>query len=245
MNNLERISQELSGLMSEGGKLLQEGQKYDMSLGEFGPRYESWYTKALSVVAQIIPERLPEFKEAYRHEKRKEVTYDTYAVSDFLLGLKVTRGGAPVFNTTSAFAVKFLRQVGIVGAAVDAAPSTLRDIRAMLRAELLDSDLHAARGLFKAGHLRSAGIVCGVVLETHLRSVCDRHAVKVTKKDPGISDLNELLKAASVYDVPTWRLIQRLADIRNLCGHRKERDPKPDEVDDLISGAEKITKEVA
>ncbi|MEX2498895.1 MAG: hypothetical protein WD397_08485 [Wenzhouxiangellaceae bacterium] len=159
--------------------------------------------------------------------------------------MQVTRGGSSVFNTTSAFAVKLLRQVGIVSAAADAAPSTLRDIRATLRAELLDSDLHAARGLFKAGHFRSAGIVCGVVLETHLRSVCDRHAVKVAKKDPGIGDLNELLKAASVYDVPTWRLIQRLADIRNLCGHRKERDPKPDEVDDLISGAEKITKEVA
>jgi hypothetical protein len=128
---------------------------------------------------------------------------------------------------------------------VEAAPSVLRDIRLTLRAELLDSDIHAARNLLEAGHLRSAGIVCGVVLETHLRSVCERHNVKVTKKDPGISDLNELLKGAGVYDVPLWRLIQRLADIRNLCGHRKERDPKPDEVEDLISGTDKVTKEVA
>lgn len=245
MKNIERIIKELANLIEEGSKLLQEGQKNDMQLGAFGPKYESWYTKALAVVTQIIPERLPEFKEAYRHEKRKEVSYDTYAVSDYLLGLQVKRSGVPVFDTTSAFAVKLLRQVGIVRAAVEAAPSALRDIRATLRAELLDSDLHAARNLLKAGHLRSAGIVCGVVLETHLRSVCDRHNIKVAKKDPGIGDLNELLKGGGVYDVPTWRLIQRLGDIRNLCGHRKERDPKSDEVDDLISGTDKITKEVA
>jgi len=245
MKNLEGIVEELAKLAAEGGKLLQDGQKEDMSLGDFAPRYETWYTRALSAVSQVVPERLPEFKEAYRHEKRKQVSYDTYAVSDFLLGLQVTYAGRREFDTTSAFAVKMLRQVGIVKAAVHAAPSVLRDIRATLRAELLDSDLHAARNLLKAGHLRSAGIVCGVVLETHLRSLCDRHSIKISKRDPGIGDLNELLKAASVYDVPTWRLIQRLADIRNLCGHRKERDPKPDEVEDLISGTDKITKEVA
>jgi len=245
MNNLERIIKELSGLVNEGSKLLEDGQKEGVVLGSFAPRYESWYTKALAVVTQIIPERLPEFKEAYHRENRKEITFETYAVSDFLLGLRVTCGGAPVFDVTSAFAGKLLRQVSIVAAAMEAAPSVLRDIRATLRAELLDSDIDAARNLLGAGHLRSAGIVCGVVLEAHLHSVCERHNFKVTKKDPGISDLNELLKGAGLYDVPMWRLIQRLADIRNLCGHRKERDPKPDEVEDLISGTDKVTKEVA
>lgn len=243
MNNMDKIAKELEELRIVGNKLLANGQKGDMNLGEFGPLYEIWYTKALAAVGQIIPERLPEFAEAYRHQKRKEVTYDTYTISDFLLGLVVRRAGTPVFDTTQAFAHKLLRQLGIVSAAVVTAPSALRDIRATLRSELLDSDLVAARRLLAAAHLRSAGVVCGVVLETHLRALCERHQIKISKKDPGISDLNELLKGAAVFDVPTWRLIQRLADIRNLCGHRKDRDPKADEVEDLISGTEKITKE--
>jgi hypothetical protein len=87
-------------------------------------------------------------------------------------------------------------------------------------------------------------MICGVILETHLKSCCDAHGIKVNKKDPGIGDLNEFLKVAGLYDIPTWRLIQRLADIRNLCGHRKDRDPLPDEVQDLVSGTEKVIKEI-
>jgi hypothetical protein len=56
--------------------------------------------------------------------------------------------------------------------------------------------------------------------------------------------LNEELKSHAAYDVPMWRLIQRLADIRNLCGHSKDREPTRSEVDDLIAGVEKVTKEL-
>jgi hypothetical protein len=244
MKNLENIKAALTELAGDGAKLLDAGQKPDMSLGEFAPQYEVWYSKALSAVAQICPSRMPEFREAYRHEKRKEVTYDTYAISDYLIGLTVKFRGEPTFNKTSAFAVKLLRQIGIVHSAEQLAESVLFDIRGMLRAELLDSDLSAAKELLRAKHLRSCGMICGVVLETHLKSCCEAHGIKINKKDPGIADINELLKAGGLYDIPTWRLIQRLADIRNLCGHRKERDPLPDEVRDLVSGTEKVIKEV-
>lgn len=35
-----------------------------------------------------------------------------------------------------------------------------------------------------------------------------------------------------------------LGDIRNLCDHNKDRDPKKEEVEDLISGVEAIIKTV-
>jgi hypothetical protein len=244
MGNLDRILSAIRELTLEGAKLVEEGQKPDMNLGSFAPLYESWYSKALVVVGQICPQRLPEFREAYRHEKRKAVAFDTYAVSDFLIGLTVKYGGVPTFDKTNAFAVKLIRQVGIVHAAEELAKSVLFDIRGTLRAELLDSDLSAAKELLRAKQSRASGMICGVILETHLRSCCEAHGVKISKKDPGIGDLNDLLRAAALYDVPMWRLIQRLADIRNLCGHRKERDPRPDEVEDLVSGTEKVIKEV-
>lgn len=70
------------------------------------------------------------------------------------------------------------------------------------------------------------------------------HAIKITKKNPTIGELNDPLKNSNVYDTPTWRLIQRLGDIRNMCDRKKDRDPTPDEVSDLIDGADKITKTI-
>jgi len=84
----------------------------------------------------------------------------------------------------------------------------------------------------------------GVVLEAHLQRVATNHSVSISKKDPTISDLNDPLKAASVYDTPTWRKIQHLADLRNLCDHKKSREPTETEVRDLIAGVASIVKTV-
>ena len=108
----------------------------------------------------------------------------------------------------------------------------------------MDSDIASAKELSRAGHLRAAGVVCGVVLENHLQMVAEHHQITSRKKNIAISDANDTLKEKAVYDVPIWRLIQRLADIRNLCAHSKEREPSPGEVDDLIIGTEKVIKEV-
>ncbi len=112
----------------------------------------------------------------------------------------------------------------------------------VIQSELLDGELASARELLKGKHLRAAGAVAGVVLERHLASVCSAHAIGSKKKNPTISEWNDRLKKANVIHVPVWRLLQRLGDLRNLCCHPLERDPTPDEVDELISAAEKITK---
>lgn len=118
------------------------------------------------------------------------------------------------------------------------------DIREVLVADLFDTEIDRARALLKNKLLREAGVIAGVVLESHLQNVARAHAVKIAKKNPAISDLNDPLKKCGIYDVPTWRLILRLGDIRNLCDHKKDREPTPDEVSDLINGTDKIIKTV-
>jgi hypothetical protein len=66
--------------------------------------------------------------------------------------------------------------------------------------------------------------------------------VTTRKAHPTISDFTDLLKTASVLDVPSWRQLQRLGDIRNLCDHNKQREPTKDEVVELIDGTEKLCK---
>ena len=218
--------------------------KRDKDLGALALEYEPWYTKALAVISQIIPERVEDFRSAYRLEKRKEITPETYTISDYLMGMELkTLSGEPLFDINQVYMVKLLRQLSILKAAADIAPSVLRNMRAVVRAELIDDDIEVAKDLLKAGHLRSAGVVCGVVLESHLRDVAARHGIKLKKRNPSISDWNNALKD-KVYDLPMWRLIQRLADIRNLCAHSREREPTRDEVQDLIIGTQKVVKEV-
>lgn len=119
------------------------------------------------------------------------------------------------------------------------------DLRAVLQADLFDSEVETAGALAKSGYLRSAGAIYGVVLEKHLYHVCGVHKIKVAKKHPGISDLINLLKDANVITVAQWRFIQSLADMRNLCDHAKGREPTKDEIADLGAGTDKVLKQIS
>ena len=94
----------------------------------------------------------------------------------------------------------------------------------------------------RQGFLRAAGAIAGVILEKHLRQVIADHGIVVRKAEPTINDFNDHLKKAGVLDVPAWRQIQRLGDIRNLCGHSKHREPEKEEVEELIEGADRIIR---
>jgi len=54
--------------------------------------------------------------------------------------------------------------------------------------------------------------------------------------------LNDLLKGAGVLQIPEWRSIQHLADLRNLCDHDKKVEPTLDQIRDLLNGTAKVTK---
>jgi hypothetical protein len=244
MSAIDDIVARAGTLVDTGTELLNK-HKEDGSSVALIFEYESWYTLASGLVRQIVPERSSDFESAYKREKRKEITAETYTISDYLSGLAISdRFNKPVFDRLTAFKVRFLGQIAILKSASDSLQSVLHDVRTLLRSELFDDDVEAARELMKKGHLRSAGVVSGVVLEAHLKSVAARRGIKFTKKNLTISDLNDGLRKGSAYDVPIWRQIQRLGDIRNLCGHSGDRHPTAAEVDDLISGVDKIIREV-
>jgi len=121
--------------------------------------------------------------------------------------------------------------------------SSLFDIRALVQSDLFENELDAAEGLNKNGYQRAAGAVAGVVLEAHLHTVCENHKIGIPKYGV-ISKFNDLLKDADTIDIPTWRFIQRLGDLRNLCDHKKSSDPTVVDIKELIDGTRKITKTV-
>ena len=234
--------------MAEGvGKLPEEFKKeveqISGKLPNVAREYDTWYSEALRLVKQIIPDRYDDFVKQYKNEKRKEIDYLTYGISDYLLGLQTKSYGKIVADQESAIP-KMQNQNSILNSAEKRFESSLFDLKEILQADIFDSELEAAKELCKKGFLRGAGAIAGVVLEKHLGHICENHGIKSRKKHPSISDYNQALKDGDVIDLPKWRFIQHLGDLRNLCDHKKEREPTKDDVDELIEGVDNIIKTI-
>jgi hypothetical protein len=265
----EKFSQALDRLIEKGGQLhiaiqyecfpleveeqLQESFDGDESktnvflekIPSFKNDYQHWYTEAQAVIKQVLPDRLPDFVSYYEYPKtRKSVDFQNYMVRDYLQGLQITGVDGRVKVDGSAAIPEFVQQINIVKAAKATLESTLMDLKAVLQADLFDSEIDTAVALAKAGYLRASGAICGVVIEKHLHQVCEFNNIIVRKKNPSISDLNQLLKDSNITTVPQWRFIQQLADIRNICDHAKGREPTKQEIDDLVAGTSKVLKTV-
>ncbi len=222
-----------------------KANEYIEKLPDFRSEYEEWFSEAQAVVKQILPDRLSDFNSFYEYPKpRKDISFQNYMIKDALQGLRITRYGSEVIADHSAALPEFTQQINIVKAAKSALGSKLLELKTILQADLFDSEVASARGLAKAGYLRATGAICGVVIEKHLAQVCDTHGIKISKKNPTINDLNQALRDNDTITVPQWRFNQQLADIRNICNHAKGREPTKDEIEDLVSGTEKILKTI-
>ncbi|MDD3181486.1 MAG: hypothetical protein PHD48_01575 [Alphaproteobacteria bacterium] len=217
---------------------------YVNKLPNFGKTYEKWYSEALVVLEQILPNRVHDFKMHYEKPKgRKDISYENYIIQDFLQGLQVKSYGEVKVNSQAAIP-RFQQQLAILSSCAARFESSLFEIKQIVQADLFDSEIDAARELHKKKFLRAAGAIAGVVLEKHLAQVCQDHSVKITKKNPTIADYNDALKTQGVIDVAGWRHVSFLGDIRNLCDHNKSQDPTPEQVRDLIDGTDKVLRTI-
>jgi hypothetical protein len=255
--NLEKYRGDLKELVRLGEEMLIDISLRDAAIdeeqkeltekikGSLEREYQHWYTEACAVIRQLIPDRAAEFERLYLGDgKRKTVDASTYNIQDWLTGRRAPLGplGEKPFNDMLAVSMRLKTQLEILKSAEARFQSSLFDIRQLLQADLFDSELDACRELAARGFLRAAGAIAGVILEKHLRQVALNYQIVVCRREPTINDFNDQLKNAGVLDVPAWRQIQRLGDVRNLCGHSKHRDPSNDEVEELIRGVDHVIR---
>ncbi|MBZ9570640.1 hypothetical protein KQY27_03655 [Methanobrevibacter sp. TMH8] len=255
-NNLEKYKEDLKNLINKGDSLklsmmlecyphhkkkcIDDGyftEEYLNKLPNFDEEYQKWYSEAFIVIKQVLPDRLEDFKSYYEKPKsRKNITFENFCIKDYFDNFTVG-------NVDKRAAIpKFSQQLAILNSVSSRFDSSLFDIKQIIQADFFDSELDAAKELCKKGFFRGSGAIAGVVLEKHLLQVMENHNLSSRKKNPSINDFNEILKSNDIIDVPLWRQIQSFGDIRNLCDHNKDRDPKKEEISELINGIEKLTK---
>ena len=259
----EDIKTELSRLIDQGHELYcsfminygsdKDRKEISKLLNELNPNvskrvyfntyYEIWYSEALLYIKLVIPDREKDFVSLYKDERRKEINVSTYTVSDAILGTKMIRGMETIVSPLAA-ASKLYQQISMLEGAKKLIDSVIYSLKFTVLAELFDSEIDAAKSLFDNGFYRAAGAMCGALLKKHLQEVCMSHKISIKKKNPGISDYIEELKKTGVIEMPMWRKIQYLGDLRNICCHNKQQDPTKDQVKDLIDGTIQVCKTV-
>ena len=245
MATADEIKKELASLLDAQMDLLKLVADVKDTI-TFGTKYQQWYSRAYKIVQSLAPERLAEFVSYYLIDPRRKTTEaGNYVIQDYIkgMGARLNNYDKPLWDVHNLIAIRFYNQVQIINSLSDRIDNVLQDVTGHLFAELQDAELNAAVQLKKI-NLRAAGALAGVVLERHLQRVAINHNTAPNKKNPTISDLNDPLKQAGVYDVPTWRKIQLLADLRNICSHQKNADPTEEQVDDLIAGTNAVVKSI-
>ena len=228
------------------GKDEKQITEYIKKLPSFTDEYQGWYSEALVLIKQLLPDRVTDFTEMYGkpEKERKTITSANYVIKDALDGLILTEGKHTIADRKDAIPL-FRQQFNILKSAKKRFESSLFDIRQLVQADLFDSELGAARELNDKGFARAAGAIAGVVLEAHLLQICENHNIKITKQRPTINDLAQKLQSKDVIELPEMKKIMVLADTRNKCGHKKEADPDQEEIKDFITDVDKTTRKIS
>lgn len=167
----------------------------------FAQHYQVWYTGCRTLVAANMPDRLDELVSTYDEYLAKFIKYENMAHYQQLTAV---------------------RQIALIQALVDAVPQhleiQLHNIDLLLAQSYVRDQLSEAQVLLDAGYTRSAGALAGVLLERHLKLLCDSQQppIPYNPKD-GIGTLNTLLQKQSVYDKAQETRVDLMRQVRNKC----------------------------
>ncbi|MBN2240855.1 MAG: hypothetical protein JW712_13870 [Dehalococcoidales bacterium] len=102
----------------------------------FAASYQLWYSETSLFIRQVLPARLPEFEALYRGEpNRKHVDAGTYAIRDWLLGIRLPLDGPTGVKETGIVMQRFRLQCRILESARALFETALIDIDHILRSD--------------------------------------------------------------------------------------------------------------
>lgn len=231
VDELVREGDALLGFLSDRGNRLWDRIGYDRFLGQYHP----WYSACLALTEANMPSRAEEMRRAHQGEKGHK------GLRDGVLKVKSVGLGSLDTDTGDLLHHHVTHIKGIVSSIPSYMESSLYSVELAVAERFVGDLLAEAEYLLKASHVRAAGAVAGVLLERHLKTLCDRHVppISYTAK-AAIAKVNDLLRDGNVYDLTQWRKVQWMGDIRNKCDHAGTDDPRHEDVADLIADVKKF-----
>jgi hypothetical protein len=114
-------------------------------------------------------------------------------------------------------------------------------VRGLVASELFSDFLEMAEHLLTASYKDAAAVMIGGVLEEHLRRLCEKNSISVTKtKADGkvipltASPLNDELAKATTYTKLDQKMVAACLDLRNSAAHGKYEEYGKMQVEDML-----------
>jgi len=228
---LETLRTKVQVVALEGRSILEAAEvlraivTYDKKKLRVGVRalvenYHAWFTGARPLVRGNLPDCSDSFEAMYElaSESLKLVFDGINDLNEFQLHL---------------FEQHLATQTGIVRSIPEALESKALGMRGILARDLFEDELTAARHLVGNGYVREAGVISAVVLERHLRLMCEKRGIQLSGKEM-LGDLNNKLRQ-SYPDDSEFRRVQWMSEIRASCTHDKGPEPDASRVGQLIT----------
>jgi hypothetical protein len=112
-------------------------------------------------------------------------------------------------------------------------------VESEIHADIFADFLEMADYLLQQGYKDPAAVVIGSVLEAHLRKLCGKHGIPVSKPDgsPKKADtLNSELAAGAVYSKLDQKSVTAWLDLRNQAAHGNYKDYTKEQVVLMLQG---------
>ncbi len=147
------------------------------------------------------------------------------------------------------FAATMAKAIALVKSCVAEVKSRELPIKSELSFVVVSDEFETAGEILKSSNnealVRASGVIAGVALERHFRTVCEERSVPAVKNPPGkahsdFSDVILALRNASIITEVQRSRLETLYKIRTNCAHPKEVVNR-DDVDELIRDGKSFT----
>jgi hypothetical protein len=199
-------------------------------------KYQIWYSTAHQLVKENLPEREKEFVSYYQIGAYLFYSHGNGMIQ--WLRLINEQDTSDKTKIKDNFIKIFDIQLNILLSIPYVLDSRELDLRKIIAADFIESELDKAEYLYKNNFERCAGVIAGVALERHLQVLCDKYKIEYKHNDT-IEPLAQALSKAGKIDSTELKNFIHLGGIRNDCAH-----PKDIPEEDLKGRAKEIIEKV-
>jgi len=124
-------------------------------------------------------------------------------------------------------------------------------IKGLVTAEVFTDYMEMAEHLLESDYKDPAAVIAGSTLEEHLRQLCKKNGIPITRQKDGkdvplkADTLNSELTKAGVYTMLDQKLVTAWLDLRNKAAHGEHKEYTGDQVKGMITGITEFMARVA